>query len=273
MAAEAEATGCSSLIFPLSNILHLMFSRRWLLTTLLVFSGIAVTIRLGIWQIDRDFQKRSQNNHISASQALPVLELSTQEVQEDLQEMEYRVIRITGTYDYEHQVAIRNQFWTQQWGIESGYALLTPLILNNGRAMMVERGWIPAKYDTPASWRQFDEPGPVTVQGVIRLEMPKGEMGGGVPDPTLSPGQQGLDLWNFVNINRLQDQMPYPLYPVYIQQAPDADKISLPYPIAAEPDLSGSTHLGFALQWFFFASLFLFGYPVYLKIQAERGVL
>ena len=103
-----------------------MFSRRWWWTTFLVFLVIVVTIRLGIWQIDRDIQKRSQNNHLRAVQSLPVLELSTLEVQENLEEMEYRAVRVTGTYDYDHQVAIRNQFWTQDWGVELGYALLTP---------------------------------------------------------------------------------------------------------------------------------------------------
>ena len=206
-------------------------------------------------------------------QAMPVLELSTLGPQEELEEMEYRPVRVTGRYDFEHQVAIRNQFWTQEWGIESGYALLTPLILENGQAILVERGWIPAKYDTPASWRQFDELGPITIEGVIRLGTQKGEMRGGVPDPTLSPGQQGLDFWNFVNIDRLQDQIPYPLHDVYIQQAAEVGKTSLPYPSSPELDLSSSTHLGYALQWFFFASLLLFGYPVYLKIQADRSLL
>jgi surfeit locus 1 family protein len=244
-----------------------MFSSRWWWTTLLVFLGIAVTVRLGIWQIDCNSQRQSKNDHIRVVQAFPVLELSTLEPQDDLEEMEYRAVRVTGRYDYDHQVAIRNQFWTQNWGVESGYALLTPLVLENGQAIMVQRGWIPAKYDTPASWREFDEPGILTIEGVIRLAMQKGEMGGGVPDPALSPGQAGLDFWNFVNIDRLQDQVPYPLYNIYIQQAPVAGKTTLPYASLPELDLSPGEHLGFALQWFFFASLLLFGYPVFLKKQ------
>jgi cytochrome oxidase assembly protein ShyY1 len=256
---------------PLSNTLRLMFSRRWWWTTLLVFLGIVLTIRLGIWQIDRYFQRRSQNNHVRSMQVLPVLELPTQGAPEDLEAMEYRAVRVSGTYDYAHQVAIRNQFWTQEWGIESGHALLTPLILENGQAIMVERGWIPAQYNTPASWREFDEPGPVTVEGIIRLPMQKGEMGGGVPDPTLSPGQPGLDFWNFVNINRLQVQMKYPLYNVYIQQAPGEGKTSLPYPSSPNLDLSNGSNIGYAIQWFFFCSLLLIGYPFYLNVQAGKG--
>src|SRR5512139_1297720 len=103
-----------------------MFSRQWRWTTLLVFLAIGVTIRLGIWQIDRNSQRRSQNEHIKAMQSLPALELPYAGDQQDLIEMEYRAVRATGKYDYDHQVVIRNQAWAQDWGIETGYAILTP---------------------------------------------------------------------------------------------------------------------------------------------------
>jgi surfeit locus 1 family protein len=179
--------------------------------------------------------------------------------------MEYRRVKVAGTYDFEHQIAIRNQVWTQSWGNDIGYALLTPLRLSNGAAVLVQRGWIPAEDNTPVSWRQFDEPGTVVVEGIIRLPREKGEMGGGIPDPTLVPGQSRLDFWNFINIGRIQQQVPYPLLGVYIQQAPDGAQASLPYRSLPEVDLSEGAHLGYALQWFFYAGLLFFGYPVFLK--------
>ncbi len=246
-------------------MLKRMFSRTWLVTTLLVFAGMIFTIRLGFWQLDRLEQRRELNAHLAAMQVAPVLSLNQESISEDLTEMEYRQVKAVGTYDFEHQVAIRNQVWVQSWGNEPGYALLTPLLLSNGTAVLVERGWIPAEYQAPASWRQFDEPGQVTVEGIIRLPRAKGEMGGGVPDPTLAPGQTRLDFWNFVNLERIQEQMPYPLLNVYIQQAPNPSQSSLPYRSLPEIEISDGAHLGYALQWFFFASLLFFGYPVYLK--------
>ncbi len=143
MALGAKATSRCILKSHLSNIIRLMFSRRWWWTTLLVLGGILLTIRLGIWQIDRDYQARSQTNHIKTMQALPVLEISTLAAQGNLEDMEYRAVRVTGTYDYEHQIAIRNQVWAQDWGIEPGFALLTPLVLENGQAILVEVGFLP----------------------------------------------------------------------------------------------------------------------------------
>jgi surfeit locus 1 family protein len=147
---------------------------------------------------------------------------------------------------------------------------LTPLILSSGTAVLVERGWIPADYQSPASWRQFDEAGIVTVEGIIRLPRAKGEMGGGIADPTLAPGQASLDFWNFVNIERIQEQISYPLVSVYIQQAPAASQDSLPYRSLPEIEISEGAHLGYALQWFFFTSLLFFGYPTFLKKFSRR---
>jgi surfeit locus 1 family protein len=245
-------------------MLKLMFSRNWWWTTLLVLAAVAVTIRLGFWQLDRHAQRQELVAQVAAMQASAPISLDADEKASDLTKMEYRTANAVGVYDFEHQVAIRNQIWTQSWGDENGYALLTPLILANGTAVLVERGWIPAEDNTPESWRQFDEPGTAAVEGIIRLPQTKGEIGG-VPDPTLAPGETSLDFWNYVNIDRIQQQMPYPLLDVYIQQTPSESQTSLPYRSLPEIDLSSGTNLGYALQWFFFAGLLVFGYPIYLK--------
>jgi surfeit locus 1 family protein len=246
-------------------MLRLMFSRRWWWTTLLVIVALAVMVRLGLWQIDRYRQRQAFVAQVRAMQeATPLVLDGSTAVPDNLTGMEYREVSAVGTYDFENQVAIRNQVWTQSWGDEMGYSLLTPLVLEDGSAVLVERGWIPSQYSTPDSWRKFDEPDPVTVEGIIRLPASEGEMGS-LHDPPLAPGQERLDFWIFVNIERLQDQLPYPLLPIYIECTPDGPQTSPPY--CAEPvlDLSEGTNLGYAGQWFLYAVLLLLGYPIYLK--------
>jgi surfeit locus 1 family protein len=179
--------------------------------------------------------------------------------------MEYRPAIATGYFDFENQVVIRNQVWIQSWGNEIGYSLLTPLLLQNGQAVLVQRGWIPLTYDTPLSWRNFDQPGEVSIQGIIRLPLEKGEMGGGVPDPTLIPGQDGLFFWNYTNLKRIQQQLPYEILPIYIQQAPVTEEEILPYRSIPRLELTDGAHLGYALQWFFYALLLIFGYPIFIR--------
>lgn len=143
---------------------------------------------MGIWQLDRDAEKRASIKHIQAMHAMAALDLNQDALPSDLIDMEYRKVNVVGEFDFEHQVALRNQVWTQSWGDEPGYALLTPLILPDGQAVMVERGWVPYQYNSPDTWGQLDEPGEVSVEGILRLPMEKGQLGGGVPDPTLAPG-------------------------------------------------------------------------------------
>lgn len=248
-------------------MLRLMFSKRWWWTTLIVLAAIGVTIRLGIWQLDRQKQRDNSINQVKSVQAMPVLDLNQNPLPTDLQDMEYRQVKASGVFDFDHQVAIRNQARSLDLGDEPGFALLIPLILTNGTAVLVDRGWIPLQYDTTTSWQQFDEPGTVSLEGIIRLSMEKGEMSNALVDPTLSPGEDHLDFWNYANLTRLQNQIPYPILKIYIQQAPTSAQESLPYRRLEQPDLDPSEHIGFALQWFFFTSLLVFGYPVWLRKQ------
>ncbi|PWH11851.1 MAG: SURF1 family protein [Anaerolineae bacterium] len=242
------------------NLFLSMFSRKWIFTTLLVVLGSAVCVRLGIWQLDRLEQRRAFNAHYLQMTSLPSLNLNT-ELPSDLTQMEYRSVTVTGMFDFEHQVALRNRYYNNEYG----YHLLTPLLLPNGTAILVERGWIPAEGNaTPADWRKYDQPGRQTIQGILRLGQTRPELGG-VPDPTLTPGQTRLEFWNIINLERIALQVPYSLLPVFIQPAPDATRTTPPYPYQPEIEITEGPHFGYALQWFTFASILFFGYPFYLR--------
>ena len=249
------------------KIFKLYFSRRWWWTTLLMLLVVALTIRLGFWQLDRMRSQQAANEHARAILSAKQLDLTGQEDAFELKAMEYRAVMVQGQYDFEYQTALRNQFWGDPDGTaEYGYHLLTPLVMDNGLAVLVDRGWIPGKYNTPEFWRQFDESLNSTVNGIIRVPLLKVEMGGGVADPTAMPGEGILYIWNYLDIERLQSQVPYKLMPVYIQESPDEDALVLPYESSPQVDVSDERiHLGYALQWFFYAALVFFGYPVYLR--------
>ncbi len=240
-------------------VLH-MFRRRWLPTTLLVIAAAAVCVRLGLWQLDRLEQRRAFNAHVLAMRALPPLELN-RSGERDLRAMEYRAVVAWGTFDFIHQVALRNQYHQGRLG----YRLLTPLRLSDGRAILVDRGWIPAEgNEHPEGWMRYREADPVEVQGVIRLGVSTTPLGGRA-DPTLAPGQARLDFWNFPNVERIAAQIPYPVLPVYIQMNPMPGDEEPPIPLPIEIELTEGPHLGYAVQWFLFAALFLLGYPFLLR--------
>jgi surfeit locus 1 family protein len=238
-----------------------IFSRAWLLATVLVFAGTAVLIRLGIWQLDRLDQRRAFNAQVETMRALPALDLNAAQP-DDLIAQEWRAVRVTGTYDFENQVGLRNQYY--------GDHLLTPLLFADGKAVLVDRGWIPAEGNsTPDAWRKYDEAGAETLSGQIRLGQTKPAFGG-VADPALSPGETRLDLWNNADITRISLQIPYKVLPVYIQPNADANDVEPPIPFQPEVDLTEGSHFGYAMQWFTFAAILFFGYPFFVRKQ-EAG--
>jgi len=243
-------------------VFRAMFSRQWFLTTLLVLAGSAVCIRLGIWQLDRLDQRRAFNAHVQAMWAAEPLMITTWR-DEDLTKMEYRAVTVRGTYDFANQVALRNRYFQEQ----SGYHLLTPLILEDGTAVLVERGWMPADGNAnPSDWRKYDQPGLVTIRGQIRLGKSQPDLGG-VPDPTLVPGQSRLEFWNIVNLERIRRQMPYPLMDIFVQPQADPQDVTPPVPFQPVIELTEGPHLGYAGQWFTFATIMALGYPFFLRKQ------
>jgi surfeit locus 1 family protein len=245
-------------------ILKRMFSLRWLFTTLLVFAGTALCIRLGIWQLDRLEQRRIFNAQVETMRDAELLNLN-EDLTDDIASMEWRKVTVTGEYDFANQIALRNQYS----GSEYGYHLITPLLFN-GRAVLVDRGWIPADGNSsPDGWSQYNEQGQVSVRGQLRLGQAKPAFGG-VADAELSLGQTRLDFWNNMDLTRISAQSPYPLLDVYIQ--PDVDENDRLPPIPYQPtlELTEGPHLGYAVQWFSFAAILFIGYPFYLRKQEKH---
>ena len=240
-----------------------MFQRKWLIPTLLVFAGTAVCIRLGIWQLDRLEQRRAFNAQFESARAQPAVDLN-QEKPETIEEMEWRPVKATGEYDFANQVAVRNQYYGNQYG----YHLLTPLQFNEA-AVFVDRGWIPAENNaTPSDWRKYDEAGTITVSGQIRLGQGKPAIGG-VADTLPADGSK-LEVWNNADLEQIASQMPYPVLPVYIQPAIDANDTEPPIPFQPIIELTEGPHFGYALQWFTFATILFFGYPFFLRKQERK---
>ncbi len=244
------------------------FSRRWILTTLLVIAAALVLVRLGIWQLDRLAERKAFNARVEAVINLPAFQLTAQSAGDDLTNMEYRKIEVHGVYDYSQQVALRNQSFQEQPGAD----LLTPLKIEGTQTyVLVNRGWIPeADFEagkTTGRWDQFDEPGAVTVRGVIRRAQLKPDFGS-ITDPTPAPGQRLIG-WNLANLPQMAAQMPYTLLGVYIQQAPDPEWARQPKRTQPELDLSEGPHFGYALQWFGFAAVLLIGYPFFIQHEEK----
>ncbi len=248
-------------------MLKRLLTKRWILTTILVIAGVLVCIRLGIWQLDRLAGRKSFNARVETQLNALLLDLNLSLPSADqLYNMEYRTITVVGIYDAGQEIVLRNQDYNNQLGD----LVLTPLKITGSSAiLLVERGWIPYEDAGLPAREKYAEPGQVTVTGILRRQVDQPNLGG-VPNPTLAPGETHLDAWNYINLDQIQKQNQISLLPVYVQQAPDPAWTQMPYRQVDAPDITEGPHLGYAIQWFIFATILGAGYPFFLKKQLGK---
>jgi surfeit locus 1 family protein len=243
--------------------LRAIFSKKWIIPTILVVLGMVMLVRLGFWQLDRLQQKREFNTMMAERWRSEPYDLNSQALPADpagMQELEYRRVAAQGRWDYDHQILINNQTYQGT----AGYVVVTPLVLGEDRAVLVARGWIPADQVEPAQLAQFDEPAAAGTSGpIVGLARKSQAMpGGAVSTPVAAPRRE----WYRMDIPAIQGQMPYALEPGYLEQMPEEGRAYDAMPIRSEPmALDDGNHLSYAIQWFTFALVLGFGYIMLVR--------
>ncbi len=144
------------------NIASRQFAPGWF-ATVLVLLLVPAMCALAHWQYGRAQEKRVLQQQVEQRIQRPARAFA--ELRDDLPNQRYQTIRITGRYDTEHQFLLDNQ--PREW--QSGYAIITPLLLHTGELVLVNRGWVvqpPSREVLPA----LDIAQPLqTIQGKIDL--------------------------------------------------------------------------------------------------------
>lgn len=241
-------------------------SLRRLLLNIAVLLAVAAMVTAGFWQLHRLSERRDRNSTITDRSQLPVVEVQNLvkstygfDVGKDI---EFRAVRAVGVYLAEDEVLIRNR--TYQGA--AGYWVLTPLRLQTGDIVAVNRGWISHAAGTGAAPAEFaPATGEVQVVGLIRATvtaegLQQSDPSGGVLAEMARP-----------DLARLSQQLDGALLPVYVQlQAQTPSPGDLPVTVPP-PDLGEGSHLAYAVQWFAFATIALVGYPLILRRLGRPG--
>lgn len=256
-------------------LLKQLVSKRWLWVTLLAILAVGVMIRLGIWQLERLEQRRTFNRQVLAVRDLPPLELLGG-IPAELDTQLYRQAIANGEYDYEHQVLLTNQSYQDQLGVH----LLTPMkISGTENYILVDRGWVPFEAYQNGSLEQYNQAGETSAAGILANSSTRI----GVRSCTTSeqPEQPDASLVLFcVDLDAIQKTLPYELASLYLIRAPAGVSEQPPIGTTVQIEITEGPHLGYAVQWFSFAALLTFGYPVYVyrdtkaraaKAAAESG--
>ena len=126
-----------------------LLTRQWVILTLIALVLIPTMIELGFWQLHRHQSRVAQNGLIARNlEAKPVPMTELTSPGHTVPRADYwRRVTATGRYDTAHEVVVRRRTNADD---RVGFHVLTPLVLSDGRAVLVNRGWIPAAADQKA---------------------------------------------------------------------------------------------------------------------------
>ncbi|MFJ5677192.1 SURF1 family protein [Streptomyces sp. NPDC093097] len=234
-----------------------LLSRQWVILTLLGLVLIPVMIKLGFWQYHRHQHKVAQNAQIAhnlTATPVPVTDLAA--VGRTLPHGDmWRRVTASGSYDTAHEVVVRQRTAADEQSI--GYYVLTPLVLANGDAVVVNRGWIPAGNDLTKFPKVPAAPkGTVTVTG--RMMVDETTEASGIKDTKGLPPRQVM----LINSEQQAKRVGRPMLGGYIEQTAPESKDNSPE-LVPEPDHDSiGPHMAYAIQWWLFAAAVPVGWVV-----------
>lgn len=103
--------------------------------TALVLLLTAMFFRLGVWQWHKGVLRDAEWQAFARG-ADRALELEGRDL---AQLPRFQRVEVSGRYDGAHQFLLDNRIHAGQ----AGYEVLTPLVRDNGRMLLVDRGWVP----------------------------------------------------------------------------------------------------------------------------------
>ncbi|KAL4420297.1 hypothetical protein ABPG77_001387 [Micractinium sp. CCAP 211/92] len=168
-------------------------SGRSLWSGLFLLAPGALAAFLGKWQWERREWKRELLERREGMMKGEPLELFSLEEPP----AEYRRVVVEGVFDHSRSQFVGPRTRTIAGSAKQGYLLVTPLRQDgSGRAVMVNRGWVPAEWRHDAAAQQAGQPrGKVRVEGILRH--------GEDPGSFVPPNEPAKGNWFYINTSEL----------------------------------------------------------------------
>ncbi len=233
--------------------------RRAVVVLVATLLAMALTGRLGLWQLDRAAQKEALQSALDSRGAMPELAADLPVTEAAAREVHYRHVVLQGTWMQGSTVYLENR----QMNAQPGFFVVTPLLLASGDAVLVQRGWMPRDIQDRTRLQPVSTPpAEVTVRG--QIAPPPGrlfEFAGAASGPI----RQNLVLTEF------SQELGVALRPWSVQQQ-DQSPAAVDDGLLRQWPLSASDvhkHYGYAFQWFGLCAL-LAGLYVWFQLVSPR---
>jgi cytochrome oxidase assembly protein ShyY1 len=233
-----------------------LFAPKWLAFDLLVIVAVIVMVNLGFWQLRRLDERKAFNATVEARYDEPPVPLddllSPSADADSFSDLEWRPVTASGTYLPDETIVVVNR---SQNGA-AGRNVVVPLQLDDGRLLLVNRGFVPLAIAELPPIPALD----VAIVGHLRTSQVRRT--GQLSDPA----EGDLTEAQRVDIGRLAPQFTAEVVPMYVDLATSdpPEQVGYPQPVAA-PDLSERNHLSYAVQWFIFSIAVVVGWVLAVR--------
>ena len=240
------------------DAVRFLLSRRWILFLGAVVVLAYLAFRLGEWQFSRLEDREARNAVVERNlDAAPVPVAEVLAVEEPVAaEEEWRRVVARGEYAADETVVVRYQTRDGQSGVD----VVTPLVTEDGAALLVNRGWLETGNvgttdpDLPAP-----PAGQVEVTGWVRADA-AGDGSARVIDGSTRA----------ISSTAIGETVPFPVYGGFLELDTEDPPPAEPLVKVDPPDLGEGPHFFYGLQWWFFGLLALFGFGYLVWDERRR---
>jgi cytochrome oxidase assembly protein ShyY1 len=238
------------------------FSRRWFgyLAFAIVFA-IACGC-LSAWQLARSKEAAAANALISEnfdSHPVPLTEELTR-LDAFSPKQEWKRVTVTGTYERDHELLVRNR----PFNGGPGFEVLTPLRTASGALFIVDRGWVqPGNSEDSPDTVPAAPSGTVTVIARLKPSEP------GIPGRSAAGNQVGTIQLSVVKQKLGGADVYTGAYGLLDSQKPSP--ASAPTPTVTDPPVQDEgLHWSYMIQWIIFALIGFFGLGYALRTEYRK---
>ena len=228
--------------------------------TLISLPILALSLSLGIWQMERREWKRDILDRIATNRAAPPLTLD-ELLRGDPLRHEYGWVKLAGSFLHDHEFYLGARSMKNVVGLQ----VMTPLRTDDGKVVLFGRGWVPSARKDPTKRAEAQITGRTELVGMVRRTQIKRQFA-----PENDPPR---NFWFHVDVPLMRKMAGAPPDPVldtfFVEAGPAPNPGGVPVGGQTHLDIPND-HLQYAITWFLIA-LALAG--VYLAYHWENGRL
>ncbi|NIZ00279.1 SURF1 family protein [Thalassospira lucentensis] len=211
--------------------------------------SLIILVGLGSWQVDRLFWKENLIAQRQAQSTLPPIAVPTDRPLDPA--MAFRAAYAEGRFLHDQEKYLMAR--TRRGNV--GFQLITPLEQDDGRIILVNRGWVPSDNRDPATRPETLIEEPVRVTGVLRLPKEK---------HWAQPENDALNnQWFYVDVRHMAEDSGADLASEYYLEV-DEDEVSGGLPIGGQAKVElPNNHLQYAITWYSLALSLVVVFVIY----------